>query len=70
MKPSLSETMTSRNDTLLRECEHRMVWYGGVRVDKIVNKLLQFLWTFSPDHENIVDKSSPYIWLVFKFTKK
>ena len=54
-------------------------------LNKIINKYFQFLWTCSPDHENIVDKSKPQVWLMgrgggggrgvkesvaFKFTKK
>ena len=51
---------------------------GGVSVIKIINKYFQFLWTCSPDHGNIVDKSKPQVWLIggvkesvpFRFTKK
>ena len=43
--------MTSRNGILQSELD------GGVKIVKIIDKRLQFLWTFTPDHENIVDKS-------------
>ena len=74
MEPSLTETMTSRNGMLLGKCEQ-----VNLMVEcKIINKYFQFLWTCSPDHENIVDKSKPQVWLMgevkesvaFKFTKK
>ena len=74
MEPSLTETMTSRNLMLLGKCEQ-----VNLMVEcKIINKYFQFLWTCSPDHENIVDKSKPQVWLMgevkesvaFKFTKK
>ena len=56
MELSLTETMTSRNGMLLSECE---------QVNLMVeDKYFQFLWTCSPDHENIVHKSKPQVWLM------
>ena len=54
-------------------------WTWGWSVSYyLINKCFQFLWTFSLDHENIVDKSKPQVWLMgwvkesvaFKFTEK
>jgi len=32
---------------------------GGVEVIEIIDKYFQFIWTFGPDKENIVQKSEP-----------
>ena len=60
------------------ECEQVNLMVECKFFFKIINKYFQFLWTGSPDHENIVDKSKPQVWLMgevkesvaFKFTKK